>query len=108
MNDMTDYQKEINELKQRLKQQYAELVIAQEKRAGHYKKLQYQIEQNSKLQAKIKDLKKILENKKSDFLIDWFKEKYHDIDNSFLSLLEKYNAETLLNTELKNENKSLF
>ncbi|HDL5931544.1 TPA: hypothetical protein PXF57_002483, partial [Mannheimia haemolytica] len=54
MNDMTDYQKEINELKQRLKQQYAELVIAQEKRAGHYKKLQYQIEQNSKLQAKIK------------------------------------------------------
>lgn len=108
MNDMTDYQKEINELKQRLKQQYAELVVAQEKRAGHYKKLQYQIEQNSKLQAEIEDLKEILENKKSDFLMNLVKEKYQNIDNSFVSLLERYNSEVLLNAELKSENKILF
>lgn len=107
MNQVNDLKKELELLKSRFNEQYAELVVAQQKRSGHYKKLEYQIEQNKKLQKEIDFLKETIANKNKDFLSELVAEKYNFNDESFNLLLEKFNEIILANDNIKKENKVL-
>lgn len=103
MNQTIHLEKKIEELNKRLVLQQSNLIIAQQKRAGHYKKLEYQLAENKKLQGKIQELKKKLETKNKEFLISLMEEKYPKSIPNFTELLTKYNEEILSNLQLRQE-----
>lgn len=104
MSQIDDLKAELELLKKQFLEQRAELVVAQEKRSGHYKKLEYQIEINKKLREEIEDLRANLANKNQDFLFEIVAEKYDFIDQSLETLLKKYNELVLSTKVLEEEN----
>lgn len=107
MSQIDDLKEELEALKKRFNAQRAELVLAQEKRSGHYKKLEYQISRNEKLQKELEEIKAILTNRNKDFLSELIAEKYDFSEISFDSLLDKYNQSVLDNVTLQAERDTL-
>ncbi len=91
---------ELKEVKQRNQALYADLKVAQEKRSGHYAKLEHQLKLNEQLRTQVKQLQEILASQNQGFLTSLIQQNIPDLKGS-MDVLEKYSEALLNNAELK-------